>query len=185
MNIASEHEFKDTISEDVFLPGHPPRTESAVFRATKKAGHAARLPCAISGQTEGVEYHHVFCEWAFMRAVDWNTVKGVATGVITRLPVLDLETDQPTGETFDARQSLLWVVVTLAAARGFDWHEFDPLKPETFVDSLANMLVLHSKFHRGKGHGIHGETLPIWIFQAFPRVPGFVYSPDELRSTLH
>ncbi|KVZ18651.1 hypothetical protein WT88_29670 [Burkholderia stagnalis] len=185
MQIAQEHEHRDTISEDVFYPAHPPRTESAVFRSTKVAGHAARLPCAISGQAEGVEYHHVFCEWAFTSAVDWQTVKGVATGEITRLPVLDLETDQPTGDSFPAEQSLLWVIVRLAEARGFDWKAFDPARPETFIDSMANMLVLHSKFHRKKGHGIHAETLPVWIFQAFPRVPGFVYSADELRATLH
>ncbi|WP_175969609.1 hypothetical protein [Burkholderia sp. BCC0322] len=182
MEIAQEHEHRDTITEDVFYPAHPPRSESPTFRATKRAGHAAKLPCAISGQAIGTEYHHVFCEWAFTSAVDWLTVKGVATGEITRLPVLDLETDQPTGETFDARQSLLWIVVTLASARGFDWQAFDPAKPETFIDGMANMLVLHSKFHRAKGHGIHAETLPVWIFQAFPRVPGFVYSADELRS---
>ncbi|WP_416052738.1 hypothetical protein [Cupriavidus basilensis] len=183
MNIAHEHEVNESVSQDVFYPDHPPRTESATFRHTKKAGHAAKLPCAISGHTEGTEYHHVFCEWAFTDAVDWRTVRGVAIGEIATLPVLDLATDQPTGDTFDAKQSLLYILVTLAAARGFDWHAFDPEKPETFIDSMANMLVLHSKFHRLKGHGIHSETLPVWIFQAFPRVPGFIYSADEMLST--
>lgn len=182
--VSREHEHHDTITEDVFYPDHAPRTESAVFRATKKAGHAAGLPCAISGQKEGVEYHHIFCEWAFSGAVDWRTVKGVAIGEIATLPVLDLETDQPTGEVYDARQSLLWVIIALAAARGFDWHAFDPVHPETFVDSMANMLVLHAKFHRHKDHGIHAMSLPVWLFQAMPRVPGFVFSADELHNQL-
>lgn len=58
---ANEHEHVDTLSEDVYYPDHPPRTESRTFKATKAAGHKAKLPCAISGHTDGVEYHHVFC----------------------------------------------------------------------------------------------------------------------------
>jgi hypothetical protein len=179
--IAHEHEHRDQLSEDVFYPDHPPRTESATFRHTKASGHAAKLPCAVSGHTEGTEYHHIFCEWAYSGAVDWVTVKGVATGTITQLPVLDLDTDQPTGATYPAKDSLLWIVCKLAELRGFDWHAFDPTKPETFVDSMANMLVLHAKFHRHKNHGMHALTFPVWIFQAMPRVPGFVFAADELQ----
>lgn len=177
---ANEHEHTDTMSEDVFYPDHPPRTESATFRATKKAGHANRMPCAISGHTEGAEYHHLAIEWAFTGGVDWRVVKGVATGEIAQLPVLDLDTDQPTGDTFAAKDSLLWALCKLAEVRGFDWRAFDPAKPETFVDSMQNMLVLHSKFHRHKNHGIHALTFPVFIFQAFPRVPGFVFAADEM-----
>ncbi|AJX59573.1 hypothetical protein [Burkholderia pseudomallei] len=184
MTTMKTHETRRTLAEDVFYPDHPPRTESVVFRKTKHEGHAVQLPCAISGHTEGVEYHHLMCEWAFSGAVDWRTVKGIATGEISRLPVIDLETDQPTGDTFDARQSLLWALCKVAEVRGFDWSSFDPSRPETFVDSMANMLVLHSKFHRGHGHGIHELTLPVWIFQALPRNPGFIFSPDELHNQL-
>jgi hypothetical protein len=177
-----EHEHHDTLTEDVFYPDHPPRTESATFRHTKATGHAAKLPCSISGHTDGVEYHHIFCEWAYSGAVDWATVKGVGTGEITELPVLDLDTDQPTGATYAAKDSLLWIICKLAELRGFDWHAFDPAKPETFVDSPQNMLVLQAKFHRHKNHGMHTQTFPVWIFQAFPRVAGFVYSADELQA---
>nr|WP_199065146.1 hypothetical protein [Chromobacterium sp. ASV5] len=178
---ANEHAHHDTLTEDVFYPAHPPRSESPTFKSTKAAGHKGRLPCAISGHTDGVEYHHVFCEWAFSNAVDWHTVKGVALGEIAQLPVLDLQTDLPiAGQFFPAKHSLLWVLCKLAEAKGFDWRTFDPARPETFVDSMANMLVLHSKFHRHRDHGIHEMSLPEWIFQAFPRVPGFVFTPDEL-----
>jgi len=176
----NEHELRATLSEDVFYPDHEMRAESAVFRATKAAGHKAQIPCAISGQTDGVEYHHLACEWAFQTGVDWSTVKGVATGAVTRLPVIDLETDLPTNRTFDAKHSLLAMICTLARSRGFDWDAFDPAHPETFIDSLENMLVLHAKFHRHKDHGIHALSFPVWIFQAFPRVSGFVFSADEL-----
>ncbi len=179
------HEDRRTLAEDIYYPDHPPRTESHVFVATKKAGHAQRIPCAISGQVDGTEYHHVFNEWAFSAGVDWATVKGVATGEIIRLPVLDLVTDQPTAETFDAKQSLLWMICKLAELRGFDWRAFDPEHPETFVDSMENMLVLHAKYHRHKDHGIHMMSMAVWIFQAMPRVPGFVFSPDEVLDHPH
>lgn len=179
MDIPNEHLKHDTLTEQVFYPDHPPRTESPTFLHTKHAGHAAKLPCAISGHPEGTEYHHFFVEWAFADAVDWEIVKGVAIGQITRLPVLDPHTDQPTGETFPAEQSLIFIITKLATARGFDWQAFDPARPELFVDSMANMLVLHSKFHRLEGHAIHGMSFPEWIFQAWPRKAGFVFTPDE------
>jgi len=175
-----EHEKRDTITEDVFYPDHEhPRTESPTFRHTKELGHKAKIPCAISGHTDGVEYHHIFCEWAFSDAVDWHLVKAIAVGDITELPVLDLVTDRPTGATYPANQSLIWIICKLAELRGFDWRAFDPAKPELFVDSMANMLVLHSKFHRHKDHGIHAMSFSEWLFQAFPRVTGFVFTPDE------
>ena len=177
-----EHAFKHTDVEEVMYPDHPPRTESKTFEHTKEAGHKKHTLCAISGSKTKVEYHHLFCEWALESAIDWKVVKGVGTGEIKELPVLDLETDLTTvtGETFPVEDSLLWLICKLAEFKGFDWHSFDPSKPETFVDSMANMLVLHEKFHRGNNHGIHELSFPIWIFQAFPRLDGFVFTKDEL-----
>lgn len=179
MKPAHEHEKTDRLTEDVFYPDHPPRTESHTFIQTKKAGHQAKLPCSISGHTEGTEYHHLFLEWAFADAVDWQTVKDIATGKTTHLPVLDMHTDQPTGDTYPVEHSLIYTITQLAKVRGFDWESFDPAKPELFVDSMANMLVLHSKFHRHKDHGIHVMSFPEWMFQAWPRKDGFVFTPDE------
>jgi hypothetical protein len=179
--VVREHARRDLVEEEVYYPDHPPRSESATFWATKREGHRRGIPCAISGQLDGVEYHHLGIEWAFTDAVDWAVVKGVATGEITALPKLDLVTDLPVpGETFPAKSSLLWAITQLAAVRGFCWESFDPAKPEVFVDSLQNMLVLHSKFHRHKHHGIHALSFPVWIFQAFPRRAGFVFTSDEL-----
>ena len=174
----SEHEDKRSLSEDIFYPDHE-RTESLTFSATKRAGHKQGLPCMISGNTE-VEYHHSFCEYAFQLGVDWAVVKGIATGSITELPKLDLHTDQPIpGETFQAKDSMLWLLCKMAELRGFDWEKFDPAKPELFVDSLSHMWPLHEKFHRAKDHGIHKLSFPLWSFQALPRVAGFVFTPDE------
>lgn len=182
--IEHEHEYKSTLSEDVYYPDHAPRTESATFRKTKHDGKAAGDVCAISGHRTGIEYHHVMCEEAFLNGCDWHMVKAIGMGLVKELPVLDLVTDLPTGETFPVSKSLIGMLISLTIVRGFDWNAFDPDHPETFVDSAANMLVLHEKFHRSKTHGMHENSLPIWIFQAFPRKPGYVYSADELL-TLH
>jgi hypothetical protein len=179
---ANEHEKRDGLTEDVYYPDHTQRTESPTFLETKRLGHHANLPCCISGRVDGAEYHHVFIEWAFADAVDWETVKGVALGKITELPVLDLHTDQPTGETYQAIHSLIYTITQLAASRGFDWTAFDPSKPEQFVDSMANMLVLNAKFHRLKDHGIHVMSAPEWAFQAWPRKAGFIFTPDEEKA---
>lgn len=185
---ANEHEFKHTTAADVFYPEHAPRVESPTFRKTKHDGKLAGDVCAISGHADGLEYHHVFCEAAYTNAVDWQLVKDVATGRKTQLPLIDLDTGEPwldergNQKLWPATGSLLHFIVTLAAARGFDWEAFDPAKPETFVDSPANMLPLQAKYHRLASHGMHELPLPLWIFQAFPRVPGFVFSPDELKA---
>lgn len=172
--------MKSTIIEDEYFPDHPPRTESAIFRHTKAEGHKAGLRCAISGHQDGVEYHHVFCEWADADAVCWHTVKGIATGEVTELPILDLSTDQPTEKMAPVEGFLIYSIIKITEARGFDWRAFDPDKPEQFIDSPQNMLVLHEKFHRAKDHGIHMRTGPTFMFQAFPRKDGFVFTPDEM-----
>lgn len=183
MSTEHEHEEHRSLTEDIFYPDHSPRKESHTFVQTKHKGHSDGLRCAISGRKDKVEYHHVFIEWAFSDAVDWVMVKDIALGKVKELPVLDLDTDQPdsTGETYPVEQSLIYSITKITAARGFDWESFDPERPETFVDSIQNMLVLHEKFHRARYHGIHEETYPVWGFQAFPRKAGFVYSPDELK----
>ena len=181
--IAGEHLVRVTDVELEYYPDHAePRTESATFRHTKAQGHKAGLRCAISGQSSP-EYHHLFCEWADAEAVDWTIVRAIAIGEITEIPILDPITDQPTEETFPAEQSFIWLICKLAELRGFDWHGFDPAKPETFVDSLANMLPLVAKFHRSPTHGIHHRSFPTFVFQGYPRRAGFVFTPDEIVQT--
>jgi hypothetical protein len=61
----------------------------------------------------------------------------------------------------------------------FDWANFDPAKPETFIDSEWNAnLVLCSKHHIGGDHGIHTLPYGLWLLQRLKR-PDFVFSPDE------
>ena len=178
-SVPGEHIVTETIVEVEYYPNHPPRTESSTFRHTKASGHKAGLRCAISGQPNP-EYHHLWCEWADADAVDWVAVKAIATGEITEVPVLDEVTDQPTGETFPVEQSAVWMICQITALRGFDWRAFDPAKPETFIDSPQNMLPISEKFHRSSTHGIHHRSVPTFIFQAYPRQAGFIFSPDEI-----
>lgn len=182
--IAGEHAVRMTDVEVEYYPDHPPRTESATFRRTKVEGHKAGLRCAVSGQP-APEFHHLMCEWADADAIDWTIVRAIAIGEITEIPVLDPLTDQPTDETFPAEQSLIWLFCRLAELRGFDWHAFDPAKPETFVDSMANMLPLVAKFHRSPTHGIHHRSFPTFVFQGYPRRAGFVFTPDEIVQKEH
>lgn len=178
---AHEHLFKASIVEETYYPDHT-RVATPTFMKTKRDGRKNGDVCAISGQPVGIEYHHLICEDAFTDGVDWVTVKAIATGELKVLPVLDLKTDLPTGETYPVEKSFIWVLLQITILRGFDWASFDPAVPETFVDSAANMLVLNEKFHRSAGYGVHHHTFPIWSFFAFPRVDGFVSNPDELAA---
>lgn len=179
--VPHEHLVKVTDVEVEYYPDHVPRTASSTFRHTEAAGKKAGLRCAVSGQPSP-EYHHLWVEWADADAIDWTIVKAIALGEITEVPVLDLITDQPTGETFPVEQSAVWKICKLTAALGFDWPSFDPAKPETFVDSPQNMLPLHMKFHRSPTHGIHHRTFPTFVFQGYPRKAGFVFTADEIPS---
>ena len=58
----------------------------------------------------------------------------------------------------------------------FPWSTFT--KPEDFIDSEYNMMVLCKKHHTGKDHGIHMLPYPIWVMQRNQR-SDFQFSPDE------
>jgi hypothetical protein len=71
-----------------------------------------------------------------------------------------------------------WEKIKLASP-DFDWANFDPAHPETFIDSEYNaFLVLCKKHHTGKDHGIHYLPHPTWQMQKHQRAD-FVFAPDE------
>lgn len=47
----------------------------------------------------------------------------------------------------------------------FNWDKYT--KPEDFVDSEYNMMVLCQTHHRHKDYGIHMLPFPIWIAQTY------------------
>lgn len=180
----NEHELKATYSVDLFYINEPePRKPTLIFERMKQAADADGAVCAISGQPHP-QYHHLFCEYAARDQINWETVKGVALGTITQLPVLDLETDQPIlGQFFDAKKSFLWKICKWAEiCFDMDWQTFDSADPTSFVDSIHNMLPLHQKFHIRKDHGIHLMPFPEYLLQVLPRKADFVLMPDEVVS---
>lgn len=163
MSVEQVHEQKETLSVDILIPGHAPRTESALFERTRKkliAREGGR--CWISGMTaeelgHPLEAHHHPIERCFAEIVDWPR----------------FAEDCKAGK---------WGPY----AQAFDWHEFfdgaehgKPLDPYLFVDDMTvNGLLLGKDFHTKKDQGIHMTTYPDWIIQKYA-VEGYQFTPGE------
>jgi len=175
MQPKNEHEKKATLSEDTFYPDHEVRKESALFVRTKKEMRAECFDaCSVCGDTEQLEFHHRFFEWAYQHAINWQWIKDVATNKTDVMWSHKLTCVVPI-----PKKHLIWDLIRLT--QGFDWESFDPANPVSFVDSEYNQLPLCMLHHRGKNHGRHEESDPVWNVQGF-LVEGFVYSPDELKA---
>jgi hypothetical protein len=176
-----EHEVKSTMTDDGFTEDHGARSDSPTFTHTKKLLHGSR--CCITGHAEQVEQHHATLEWSLQFGVNWPLVKDIALGEVKELPVLDPLTFEPTGEMAPIEGFLIYKIVKFLEWMGFDWQAFDPEKPEMLVDSAMNMLAISKPFHTGP-NGVHRHSIPFWLFYAWPRLPGYVYTPAELRARL-
>jgi hypothetical protein len=73
----NEHEQKLTVSIDVFVPDHPDRSESPIFRHARKQliEDNPNACCEVCGTTENLELHHAIIEWCDSNAVDWGKVR--------------------------------------------------------------------------------------------------------------
>ena len=77
---AGEHEQRLTIAVDVFIPDHPDRSESPIFRAThrKLIGGNPDARCFIDNEhcdrEHPLELHHQHVEWCDSLGVDWTRV---------------------------------------------------------------------------------------------------------------
>jgi hypothetical protein len=183
---AGEREIKSTIIDDTFDEIHT-RIDTTTFLATKRMLDAAGVRCCITGLSreeakefgENIEEHHTGLEYSLQFGVNWDTVKAVALGQITELPCLHPKTSLPLpGKTAPAKGFLFFWFLEWTKARGFDWNAFDPAKPETFVDSVQQMIPLITNVHTG-GHGVHRHSAPVWLFLMWPRKEGFIYFRDE------
>ena len=176
MDVEQTHEQKETLSEDVFEPGHDPRTVTATFRKTKKEleelGEDRCFICNATASEAGLplEAHHVIIERCFTNGTDWRRVQAVLGGATPEELALLASSKQPI---------LRW----LHRIMSFDWASFNPDSEEAayaFVDNmLANGLMLCKKHHTGKDEGIHDLSFPIFLFQKFAK-PGYKFSPDEV-----
>lgn len=77
MTPKDEHEQKQTLTVDVFVPDHPDRTASAIFASTRREliEHNPGACCYICGSRDDLELHHQLIEWCDAGAVDWEKVK--------------------------------------------------------------------------------------------------------------
>ena len=163
MSVTDTHEEKETLVVDVLLPGHEARgSASALFIRTKKA-LAARdgNRCWMSGQTPEeagpLEAHHFPIERSTAMGIDWALVRA------------DCDAGE-FGLTKGQRQ----------AANAFDWTDFDPADPYSFVDNmLVTGVLLAKRFHTAKDSGIHAMPHPLWIFQKYAR-EGYQFSASEV-----
>lgn len=176
--VTKTHEQKETLSVDVFDPGHDPRTVTSTFRETKNelvklsAGDARCFICNATASESGepLEAHHVVIERCFAVGVDWDLVK-TFFGSVEPEVIKSLSLSQ--------HPILQWLYRVFS----FDWDSFDPKKESdtyAFVDNmLVNGLMLCKKHHTGKDEGIHDLPFPLYIFQKFAK-PGYKFSPSEV-----
>lgn len=157
MSVTETHEEKETLSVDVELPGHDPRTTTALFTESKKVlVERVGGKCFICGGTGNevgpLEAHHYPVERSLAEAWDWEKFKA----------------DCQAGK---------WGVY----AQAFHWEGFDPAKdPYAFVDDMrVNGLLLCKHHHTGKDEGIHEIPHPLWIWQKYAP-EGYKISPVEI-----
>lgn len=155
--VTRAHEETETLSVDVFIPEHADRTETTLYRQSRKEMFA--FPpvilfrpnpdeCFICRKTaselgEPLESHHAGIERSYAEA------KGLQWDLVAR--------DFPS----------------------FDWTNFDPRTPYAFVDDMrAQGLPLCKAHHTGKDSGIHYLPFPLWLMQRY--LPdGYRFSPEE------
>lgn len=149
-SVAKIHELRRTLTEDVFYPPHPPRTETSEYKAIhKKLVHELDLPCLVCGVRQStledssqnrwgaraLETHHHHIEWALAGAIDLGKFNARIVLAYRKRPGHHEQYDS----LFTQEQLLAWV-------------DHDP----------DNLWVLCDVHHRHKGVGIHAISGPIW-----------------------
>jgi hypothetical protein len=131
------HEEKETLSVDVNIPDHAPRTETELFERTRRELIERDKVCYICGSTESLQAHHFPIERSLTDMIDFGKFKA----------------DCLAGR---------WG----KAAWGFDWENLkDPY--DFVDDMLVNGLLLCKNHHIGKDEGIHYLPHPLWIAQKY------------------
>lgn len=80
-NVTQTHEEKETLAVDINLPGHDPRTTTALFRHTREQlieKHGGRCYiCNRTGEEAGhpIEAHHYPIERSLANMIDFELVK--------------------------------------------------------------------------------------------------------------
>lgn len=149
--VLGTHEEKETLSVDVFVPGHDPRETTSLFIKTRKALiKTAGGKCYVCGRTAAesghpLEAHHHPIERSFAEMIDWSE-----GGLIRH--------DFPQ----------------------FDWANFDPANPYKFVDDMTiNGVIFCKDHHIGKDEGVHYLPLPLFMAQRYGK-EGYQFTGKEV-----
>lgn len=74
----ARHVLAATMAFRVWYPEHELRTESALFRRTKRTLIVDRnLGCLVCGTRKRREVHHWYVEWAYADAVSWRKMRAL------------------------------------------------------------------------------------------------------------
>jgi hypothetical protein len=156
-DVNKTHELKQSLSVDVFVPGHEARTTTSLFERTKKLLiEREGGKCYVSGMTANqagapLEAHHHPIERSMANMIDWPRFAA------------------------DCKAGV-WG----PHAQKFEWDKFDPTDPYTFVDDMTvNGMLLRRDYHTGRGEGIHTMPFPLWIAQKYGK-EGYEFAPGEI-----
>lgn len=164
MSVEETHDLKETLTVDVNIPGHDPRSATPLFEHTRKLLLERDGACWVCGAKEGeqgpLEAHHHPIERCFADMIDWNLVKQDA--LAGELGLTQKQRD---------------------AAKAFDWEGFMnkiPLDPYVFVDNmLVNGVLLDKAHHILTDEGIHALPFPTFLASKYGK-SGYVFSKVEV-----
>lgn len=156
-DVRQQHVEIETLRVSVNIPGHDPRTTTALFTRTRKAllerDGARCYVCGATAEESGhpLEAHHHPVERSLMNMIDWPRFAA------------------------DARAGM-WG----KHAQAFDWDNFDPAHPEAFVDDMTvNGMLLCKQHHTGQDEGMHTLPFPLFIAQRYGTA-GYQFSQVEI-----
>lgn len=157
MSVTEIHEQKETLTVDVFIPGHEKRATTSLFSHTRKQlikrEEGRCWVCGRDKEESGLplEAHHHPIERSFANMIDWDLVE-------------------------EQCKKGVWG----EHAKNFDWSKFDKNDPYSFVDNmLVNGLLLCKDHHTGKNEGIHDLPYPVWLAQKMGK-EGYRFSEEEI-----
>ncbi|WP_297419436.1 HNH endonuclease [Clostridium sp.] len=124
------------IDEVIEYPAHVPRTESSMFRKTKKKlKKDNNFKCWITGRSDKeakLQVHHIL-EWSFCEKL--------------------------------SKDAMIETLKCFHFYEGYndDFSDTKDMTREDLIDSYHNVIVLSQEFHTGKLTGIHFLPFPVWV----------------------
>lgn len=152
------HDLKDTLTVEVETPGHEPRgAASELFLKSKRA---------IFTNAPALGIHPPAGRCFICNA----TEQELGT---------PLEAHHFGVEWSFANASIDWDLIKIDFP-DFNWKDFDPGTPMTFIDDMtAQGLLLCKKHHTDKDEGIHNLPFPLWYAQRYLK-DGWKFSDLEI-----